>query len=75
MLVSDVEEMKKHQKNDYGRCHKCGGKMVPGTAIVNSVISCSPWRSLNYDATSYYGGPGRIIKVLKCEECGRSEAI
>ena len=67
--------MKKPPKNDYGVCKKCGGKMVPGTAIVNSVISCSPWRTMTYDATSCYGGYGRIIKVAKCEKCGMSETI
>ena len=66
--------MKKHQKNDYGKCHKCGGKMSQGIAIMPTVISCID-ESWNYHTTNYYGGPGRIIKVAKCEKCGRSEPI
>ena len=66
--------MKKHPKNDYGICHKCGGKMYPGLAIVPTVISCidDMW---NYYTTNYYGGTGILVKVAKCEKCGRSETI
>ena len=66
--------MKKHPKNDYGKCHKCGGKMSPGLAIVPTVITFIDL-GMRYDATNYHGGPGRLIKVAKCEKCGRSETI
>ena len=66
--------MKKHPKNDYGICHKCGGKMSPGLAIVPTVISYidDNW---NYYTTNHYGGHCKIIKVSKCARCGRSETI
>ena len=64
--------MKKHPKNDYGRCNKCDGKMSPGLAITSTVISCID-ASMYYDVTNYHGGPGRLIKVAKCKKFGRSE--
>ena len=53
------------------KCIKCKIPMKNGIAIQNTVVGVPDFIGGNVITLSH-GGPGKIIEVLKCPECGHS---
>lgn len=53
-------------------CPRCGGRMGKGRALVSTMTIGTPDFSGSEVVTMSPGGPGRLIDVLKCRECGQS---
>lgn len=54
-------------------CHRCGIPMRPGIAIAQTYTAGAPdFPGDREGITMSAGGPGRVIKCLKCPDCGRS---
>lgn len=51
-------------------CPKCNGKMKYGVAMQSTAVCISENRRPLQIYT--FGGPGKLIQVLKCERCGLS---
>lgn len=52
-------------------CRKCGGSMHEGLAIEQTFSGVADFPGKEV-VTLSPGGPGRLIKCLKCEQCGWS---
>jgi len=53
-------------------CKKCGSKMKPGKALINSLQAGIGKTIHTPGATLSYSGPPKLVKVMKCTNCGRS---
>jgi len=54
------------------KCRKCGGQVKQGVAIQSTLVSSiGDFHSTDY-CTFSVGGPGQLIDVYKCGECGHS---
>jgi len=54
------------------KCRKCGGTVKHGIAMQSTLVaSIGDFHSTDY-CTFSAGGPGRLIEVYKCGECGHS---
>lgn len=54
-------------------CRKCGGEMRPGIAMRETVTGGVPDFPGDVSASTFSaGGPGELITVMKCTECGWS---
>lgn len=51
-------------------CPKCGGRMKPGIALTSTYAGEED--DIGGCITLYHGGPGKLIDVIKCEQCGCS---
>lgn len=52
-------------------CKKCGGEMVPGKALGQTLVGGEP--DLGGDVMTFSaGGPGVVIDCMKCTDCGWS---
>ena len=52
-------------------CRKCGGEMGPGIAM-GQTYTGSPDDLGGDVVTMSAGGPGEVIRVRKCRDCGHS---
>ena len=58
---------------DTKTCKKCGAKLAPGVAMEQTYVAGEPDFPSDKHATTFSaGGPGAIIDVDKCPECGWS---
>lgn len=53
-------------------CPKCKITMLPGVAIEETLTGIPDFPGDDLCVTVSPGGPGRLIKCLKCPECGYS---
>lgn len=56
-------------------CRKCGGKMKPGIATGQTYVWSTDFpgdTGFEVGCTINYGGPGKLIECIKCEDCGHS---
>ena len=56
---------------DQSTCRHCGGEMRPGIAM-GQTYTGSPDDLGGDVVTMSAGGPGEVIKVRKCRDCGWS---
>ena len=54
------------------KCRKCNGKMKEGKAIEQTYTGIPDFIGDDHICTVSPGGPGKLIKFLKCEDCGWS---
>jgi len=57
-------------------CPKCGGKMAPGVALLQTWVRGMddfPGSDNAIGQTMVVGGPGKLVDVIKCEACGHSK--
>lgn len=52
-------------------CSRCGGQMKPGIALEQTYTG-SPDFPGGEVVTMSPGGPGRLVRCMKCERCGWS---
>lgn len=58
------------------KCKKCGGEMRPGQALQQTFTSGAPdFPGDSVGITFSPGGPGKLVDVLKCRDCGHSFTI
>ena len=60
-----------HDQNPIKSCRRCGGEMGPGIAM-GQTYTGSPDDLGGDVVTMSAGGPGEVIKVRKCRDCGWS---
>ena len=53
-------------------CPKCGGQMRPGVALESTVVGSPDFVGDDAVVTYSPGGPGRMVKCMKCKACGWS---
>jgi hypothetical protein len=53
-------------------CKKCGGPMRHGIAMQSTLRGVRDFPSCARVVTLSEGGPGRLIRCLKCSHCGWS---
>jgi hypothetical protein len=59
--------------DDYGFCRKCGAPMAEGIAMGQTYTPGSPDFPGDKEAVTFSaGGPGEVIRALKCTACGWS---
>lgn len=56
------------------RCKRCGGEMRPGTALAQSYTGSADFPGAEV-VTMSPGGPGHLVVVSKCSECGYSVRV
>jgi len=58
------------------KCKKCGGEIIPGQALLQTFASVMPdFPGDKVGITLSPGGPGELVDVLKCRDCGHSFTI
>lgn len=58
---------------DAATCRKCGGPMSDGLATGQTYVGGMPDFPGDKHATTFSaGGPGKLIAVSKCQDCGWS---
>ena len=63
-LTREIEEFE-------NTCRRCGGEMGPGIAMGQTYAAGSP-DDIGAGVTMSAGGPGEVIRVRKCRDCGWS---
>jgi len=57
---------------DHSACKKCGGTMLAGKAISQTLVGSPDFPGDIRGVTMSPGGPGELMDCLKCEKCGWS---
>jgi len=70
-VISDLALRKRADELD-PRCRKCGGTMIPGKAIEQTLTGTPDFPGDTRGITMSPGGSGKLIDCLKCEKCGWS---
>jgi hypothetical protein len=55
-----------------GKCRKCGGNMVAGKAIQQTLTGTPDFPGDTTAVTLSPGGSGKLIDCMKCDKCGWS---
>lgn len=56
-------------------CRRCHVEMKPGIAIISTLVAGLPdFPGDVRGVTLSEGGPGELVKVMKCPKCGHSYA-
>lgn len=56
-------------------CLKCGGEMILGIAIQNTLVGVPDFVGDPQVCTVHPGGTGKLVECLKCELCGWSVTV
>ena len=57
------------------RCRKCGGKMIKGIDMMNSMTRIDDCGNSYLTATMMRVGKAKVVNAIKCSNCGRSVSL